>query len=189
MDTMIRKDFKYKKINNFLTIEERMLLKEYFLIKHRINNDFSQPHIEVNGPSFQIYGDAATDSLMLQKKELIEKESGLKLLPTYSFFRMYTMFTKLIKHSDRPACEISVTVCLDSDGTEWPIYMDGNPVYLEPGEAAIYLGLEVEHWREEFKGDYSSHIFMHYVNKDGPYVNCFMDERDFYGTRESRRKK
>ena len=26
MDTMIRKDFKYKKINNFLTIEERMLL-------------------------------------------------------------------------------------------------------------------------------------------------------------------
>ena len=186
---MIGKDFKYKKINNFLTLEERMLLKDYFLIKHRISNDFSQVHKEVNGPTFQIYGDAATDSLMLQKKELIEKESGLKLLPTYSFFRMYTMFTNLIKHTDRAACEISVTVCLDSDGTEWPIYMDGNPVYLEPGEAAIYLGCEVKHWREEFKGDYSSNVFLHYVNEEGPHAKWSMDERDFYGTQHVRKGK
>ena len=91
------------------------------------------------------------------------------------------MFSKLKKHTDRPACEISVTVSIDSDGTEWPIYMDGNPVYLEPGEGAIYLGCEVEHWREEFKGEYASQVFMHYVDKDGPHTNHFKDGRDLYG--------
>jgi len=32
---MIRKDFKYKKIKNFLTSDELILLKDYCIIKHR----------------------------------------------------------------------------------------------------------------------------------------------------------
>ena len=96
---------------------------------------------------------------------------------------VWFLYGKLVlkKHSDRPSCEISVTASIDSDGTEWPIYMDGNPVYLEPGEAAIYLGQEVEHWRDEFKGDYASQVFMHYVDRDGPHTDYYKDKRDLYG--------
>jgi hypothetical protein len=67
---------------------------------------------------------------------------------------MYTKFSDLPKHKDRPSCEISTTVNIASDGTTWPIFMDGKPLHLESGDAAIYLGMELTHWREEFKGDW-----------------------------------
>ena len=180
---MIRKDFKFKKLKNFLTLEEIALLKDYVIIRNRIN-EYPPKSDEVSQePNFYMYGDAVFDSLMLQKRKRVEEETGLKLLPTYSYFRMYTQYSSLKKHSDRPSCEISVTALIDSDGTEWPIYMDGNPVYLEPGEAAIYLGAEVEHWRDEFKGDYASQVFMHYVDRDGSHTDYYKDKRDLYGTK------
>ena len=40
----------------------------------------------------------------------MEKETNKKLLPTYAFWRTYTKFAVLEKHTDRPSCEISVTV-------------------------------------------------------------------------------
>ena len=100
----------------------------------------------------------------------MEKETGLKLFPTYSFFRLYTLLSDLKKHSDRPSCEVSVTVMLGSDGTQWPIYMDGKPVDLNPGDACIYLGCELEHWREPFEGDWHLQTFLHYVDQNGPHT-------------------
>ena len=38
---------------------------------------------------------------------------------------------------------------IGSDGTKWPIYMDGTEMNMEPGDATIYLGCEIVHWREE----------------------------------------
>ena len=89
------------------------------------------------------YGDQATDSLMLKKKNLIENESGKKLLPTYSFWRCYTQYADLEKHTDRPSCEISVSVNINSDGTSWPIFMEGTSLDLKKGDAVLYLGCEV----------------------------------------------
>ncbi len=63
-------------------------------------------------------------------------------MPTYAFTRFYTYNAELVKHTDRPACEISVSVMWDSDGTKWPLYVDGNPVDMKPGDAVIYLGCE-----------------------------------------------
>jgi hypothetical protein len=71
------------------------------------------------------------ESLMVNKLELMQKETGLELFPTYAFWRMYTLHADLKKHKDRPSCEISVTVMIGSDGTPWPIYMDGTEINLE----------------------------------------------------------
>ena len=71
------------------------------------------------------------ESLLKNKKEKMEEATNLKLLPTYSFWRMYTKLSDLSKHKDRESCEISVTIQIGSDGSNWPIYMNGKPITLE----------------------------------------------------------
>ena len=179
---IIGKDYKYKIIKNFLTKEEVYLFSLYCEIKHRTNlTEFDFDQNNVGDTVF--YGDPIMDSLMLTKKPLMEKETGKKLLATYSFWRTYTKFAILEKHTDRPACEISVTILIDSDKTKWPIFMDGNPLYLERGDAAVYLGCEVEHWRDEFKGDHQFQTFLHYVDAEGKNKEQYMDKRKFWGTK------
>ena len=115
------------------------------------------------------YGDPATDSILICKLDLMQKETGMELLPTYSFWRMYTYLADLKKHKDRPSCEISVTVKINSCGEPWPIFIEGKKIDLENGDGLIYKGCENEHWREEFQGDWHSQVFLHYVNKNGPH--------------------
>jgi hypothetical protein len=84
------KNIKYKLIKNFLTKEEIKLLTDYCRIKHRLNfNSFDDVQND-NGDSY-FYGDHLMESLMVNKLELIQKETGLELLPTYAFWRMYTI--------------------------------------------------------------------------------------------------
>ena len=177
---VIGKDFKYKIIKNFLTIEEQKLLSKYCEIKHRLNiSSFDQN--QNNNCDTYFYADKIMEALMISKKNIMEKETGIKLLPTYSFYRTYTKLATLTKHTDRPSCEISVTVQIDSDGTNWPIFMDGVPLNLNNGDAAIYLGCEVPHWRQEFTGDYQHQAFLHYVDKEGKNVEYYLDKRDYLG--------
>jgi hypothetical protein len=177
------KNLKYKLIKNFLTKEEIKLLACYCEIKHKLNFnsfDFNQSD---NGDTY-FYGDPLMESLMVNKLKLMQKETGLELLSTYAFWRMYTVNADLKKHKDRPSCEISVTVMIGSDGTKWPIYMEGTEINMEPGDAVIYLGCEIEHWREEFKGDYHIQTFLHYVDKNGPNKEWFLDKRLLYGVQK-----
>jgi hypothetical protein len=118
---------------------------------------------------------------MINKLNLMQKETGLELLPTYAFWRMYTTNADLKKHKDRPSCEISVTVMIGSDGNKWPIFMDGTEINMEPGDATIYLGCEIEHWREKFKGDWHAQTFLHYVDKNGVNKEWVKDKRMLYG--------
>ena len=179
------KDFKYKIIKNFLTKDEILLLKEHCIIKHRMNvTSFDEKMSPILDSHF--YGDPIMESLLINKKNIMEKETNLELLPTYSFWRMYTLFAELPKHTDRPSCEVSATVVIDSDGTSWPIFIDGTPLNLEIGDAAIYLGMQVKHWREEYKGDGQSQVFLHYVNKNGKYQNEFMDRRTLFGIEKNK---
>jgi len=176
----INNKFKFKVIKNFLTKEELSLLLDFTRIRHRINFE-SFDLQQSNNYDTKFYGDPITDSLLLQKKDLIQKEIGKALLPTYSFWRMYTHNAILKKHSDRESCEFSATVMLGSCGTKWPIFIDGVSVQLEPGEAVIYKGREFDHWREPFEGDWHSQCFLHYVDKEGPYKEFFRDKRMFWG--------
>ena len=173
-------DFKYKIIKNFLTQEEVKLLNDYCKIKHILNLNSFDFQQNDNGDTF-FYGDPLMESLMINKLDIMQKETGLELLCTYAFWRMYTFNADLKKHKDRPSCEISVTVMIGSDETPWPIYMDGTEINMEPGDAALYLGCEIEHWRKEFKGDWHAQTFLHYVDKNGPFKEWAKDKRLLYG--------
>ena len=184
---MIGKDFKYKLIKNFLTQEEIDIAKKYFTMKHRVNfTEFDESQMATSTCDSYWYGDPFAESLLLTKLKKMQEECGLELNPTYAFARVYTYLATLDKHKDRPSCEISVTVMIGSSGEKWPIYMDGKELHLNPGDAAIYLGCEVEHWREEFKGDWHSQVFLHYVDKNGPYASHIADGRSFWGVGKGR---
>ena len=91
---IIGKDYKFKKIKNFLTKEEIDLLSGYCEIKHRLNKtNFDNVQSNVFDTYFK--NDMIMDSLMLQKQKIMEKETGKKLLPTYSFWRCYTKYADL----------------------------------------------------------------------------------------------
>jgi hypothetical protein len=177
----LKKDFKYKFVDKFLTTEEVDLLNTYAQIRHRANKD-SFDFLQNNNGDTMYYGDPLMETILYKKINLMEKETGLKLLPTYAFWRTYTYNAELKKHKDRPSCEVSVTVMLGSDGTSWPIFMDGNSFDLKPGQALIYLGCELEHWRDSFKGDYHNQTFLHYVDQDGPFKDYRLDGRNILGT-------
>jgi len=177
----IGKDYKFKIIQNFLTKEEQKLLKEYCIIKHRIFlSDPNQGKGSMHMLTTWFYGDAIMDALLVTKKEFIEKEINKKIIPSYSFWRVYTEGDSLAKHKDRPSCEISLSITIDGTG-KWPLLIDGQEINLNNGDAVVYLGKEVLHWREELKTDYQSQCFLHYVDVDGPYVEFALDKRQALG--------
>lgn len=110
---------------------------------------------------------------------LMEQITGLTLLPTYSYARLYANGNTLDPHTDRPECEISVTMQLGrSHHYAWPIYMAGKRYDLGEGEGIIYRGCNLQHWRKPCDGPddyYSGQVFMHYVDANGPYADRACD--------------
>lgn len=177
----IGKDFKYKVIKNFLTQDEIELLNLYCEMYFTTNLQNFDESAKTSNADTHVYADKIMESLLLKKQNIMEKETNKKLLPTYSFWRMYTKYSDLKKHKDRESCEISVTVNIGSDGTPWPIFIEGTSVQLKQGDAVIYLGCELTHWREPFLGDWCAQCFLHYVDANGKNKEWEKDKRPYWG--------
>ena len=134
--------------------------------------------------SFSIYSDSTMETLSLVLKPTIEKTTKKKLVPTYTYARVYKKGDILWPHKDRHSCEYSITLALGGD--KWPIYMDAIELNLNPGDLAVYKGWEIEHWRNEFNGKECVQCFLHYneINEKAlPY-----DMRSYIATPLSTRK-
>jgi hypothetical protein len=122
----------------------------------------------------------------------MEKTTGLTLHPTYSYYRVYAPGDILERHKDRESCEISCTLCFNYEYTdyEWPIYMDGTPVVLEPGDMVVYRGCDLDHWREPFDikdlDAWQVQGFFHYVDANGPNADFKYDRRESIGYKEKK---
>jgi len=141
------------------------------------------------------YADPVMETLLMKVLPVMKEQTGLDLIPTYSYTRVYTKGSILWRHKDRPSCEISTTLNLGGD--MWPIYIDptgqnnilksqytdkgeecivkkgahpGNRVDLEPGDMLVYSGCDLEHWRNEFTGDICAQVFLHYNHRNGPFA-------------------
>ena len=107
----------------------------------------------------------------------IESAAGMKLLSTFTYFRVYKPGDILEKHTDRPSCEISITMCIRKKGKIWPIYINNTAIMLEEGDAVLYKGCEVVHWREPYtEGTKQAQVFLHYVDANGPYTEWKNDK-------------
>jgi hypothetical protein len=128
------------------------------------------------------YGDPAFDGLLEYLRPQVERASGLRLLPTYSYFRLYKHGDVLKRHRDRPACEISVTLNIGQKPLDpWPIWVENQSeryaASLRPGDALLYRGIDLFHWRDAYEGQALVQVFLHYVNRDGPNVDQKFDRR------------
>jgi len=135
-----------------------------------------------------IHGAPIFDKLLEELLPHFEKHCGKKLYPTYSYARLYKPGEELTIHRDRPACEISATLTLGFSGTKWPIYMGHNEdkteaseIIMEIGDAVLYRGMDVYHWREKFEGEWQAQVFLHYVDADGPHAEWKYDKREQLG--------
>ena len=110
----------------------------------------------------------------------IEQSTGELLLPTYAYARVYTNGDELPLHTDRPSCEVSVTIQLGrSHHYAWPIFVGEERFDLAEGDGVLYNG-EDYHWRNVCDGPknyYTAQIFLHYVRKNGSYSDYVGDKR------------
>ena len=128
------------------------------------------------------YGDPHLDMLLERVRGRVEHATGVALLPTYSYLRVYKLGNVLKAHRDRPACEVSMTVNLGMSADEpWPIWIAGPKgiasVSLNPGDGLIYRGCDCYHWREPFTGNHLAQAFLHYVDQNGPNTEWKYDKR------------
>tara|TARA_B100001059_G_scaffold201524_1_gene208937 strand:+ start:3052 stop:3615 length:564 start_codon:yes stop_codon:yes gene_type:complete len=157
-----------KLIKNFFNKKELNLLQEYCFNKLDEVKDY-----EIDGQSFSPawYEDSLMNTLLKTKLHVIEKKSKLKLFPTYAYWRYYIYGGMLAKHTDRPACEISVTACIKKYDN-WPIVVEGKKFELNEGDAVLYNGVLQKHWRPGvYKGEGMAQVFFHYVNQNGNFVH------------------
>lgn len=139
------------------------------------------------GHGYSAFGVDAAETLMQMLLPFVEVQTGHKLFPTYSFGRIYMKGASLIRHTDRPSCEVSVSVTIAQSGNEsWPlnlVSLSGKKVAadLMPGDLLLYKGIDVTHWRDEFVGDTQLQLFLHYVRQDGPYAKYKFDMRPSLG--------
>lgn len=133
------------------------------------------------------YADPLIEVLLQASKDAVEAATGKTLIPTYSYTRVYQPGEELKPHVDRPSCEISVTVNVATKGRFSPIYIkyknDAPQEHvLNPGDAVIYKGCDVVHWRKPLEADQLNVQFMlHYVDKNGPNAEYAKDKRAKYG--------
>jgi hypothetical protein len=128
-----------------------------------------------------IYSDSVNSEFQELYRNKLETLIGYSLYPTYTYARIYSPKEILEKHTDRPSCEISITATLEYDTFDdepWGFYVEPDiKIRLYPGDALVYKGCEIEHWREKFIGVYQTQVFMHYVDSNGLYADCKYDFR------------
>ena len=207
---------KYQVIKGALNYELANFIFNYFLLKRDAVKFMYEKNItyDNNGMlgtwsdkqvpnTYSIYADPVMETLLVKMLPVMAKETGLKLVPTYSYARLYKKGDILHRHKDRPSCEISTTLNLGGD--PWPIFIDGTgadsilagyetttrvkpgapegtKVLLEVGDMLVYSGCELEHWREPFEGETCGQVFLHYNHVNGPFAekNRF-DKRPMLG--------
>lgn len=175
---------KYMHLKNFLDINNcKELTAE---LKRLVDAKITTKDVQCP-TSEAIYGAVAFEKLLEDLRPYFEKATGKRLLPTYSYARLYKTGEKLKIHTDRPACEISATITLGFDGEAWPIYMgdenktNASEIKMGVGDAVLYRGMEKHHWRKKFKGNWQAQVFLHYVDADGPYKEWKFDKRPSLG--------
>jgi len=152
------------------------------IIGHYEGQDEQIPH------TYSQYSNIAMETLMLKCQPEMEKVTGLKLYPAYTYARIYKKGDELKRHKDRFSCEISTTMNLGGD--DWPIYLEpsgeigkkGIKIDLKPGDMLVYSGCELEHWRNKFRGKECIQAFLHYNNRKTPGAKDNMfDKRPHLG--------
>ena len=200
---MTFKKNKYAVIKQAISSDMSEFIFNYFLMKKQVYDsllkyNYMSPYEDIMGKyennneqipnTYSHYSDIVMETLLLKCQSKMEKITGLKLYPSYTYARVYKKGDELKRHKDRFSCEISTTMNLGGDN--WDIFLEpsgernkkGIKVKLNPGDMLVYRGVDLEHWREKFTGKVCAQVFLHYnnVKTKGSKENMF-DKRIHLG--------
>ena len=186
---------KYVVIKNAISEDLANFCYDYFMMKRKVartmfDTRYISQFTEYFGvwndeqvpETYSHYSDIVMETLLVKLLPIMEKNTGLKLNPNYSYARIYKKGDVLHRHKDRFSCEISTTMHLG--GGCWPIFLEpdesegimkedkyipskskGVKILLMPGDMLVYRGNELEHWRDKLLFDDCGQVFLHYNNK------------------------
>ncbi len=158
---------------------------------------FLREAVMLKRPALEIYGyqhkpmTAFLWGLTPVMAELTKRE----VIPTYAYFRVYREGDVCWVHSDRFACEHSLSLTLAySDGKPWSFEIGRdrltqvrpvettfhedahNAIDMQVGDAILYQGVHYRHGRVTPNPNrWSAHMFLHWVDAYGPYRNEAFD--------------
>jgi hypothetical protein len=147
---------------------------------------FSQSAPILDRPAVELYGHHYKPMIQFLwgLTPIVSNLAGRELLPTYNYFRIYPKGAICRVHSDRAACEHSLSLTLGySDDIPWPLEIDRALIdTVEPiadsfahadvaslpmtaGGAVFYRGVEHRHGRTTPNPNrWSAHMFLHWVD-------------------------
>jgi len=158
----------YLKINSNLELLKKGVIEK--------NNNWTNPNnIQ---PSIKLYNSNLGISLHKILTPLYSQISKKNLIPSYSFIRKYYQNNLLPPHIDRPSCQYSATLQLDrSKDKPWKFnLLDITKTYSKIieiidqkiGDIILYKGEKLLHWRLPLEYEWSTHLFLHWVDGDDP---------------------
>jgi hypothetical protein len=157
-------------------------------------------------PTIELYGYAWPTLLGLHwgLTAAVEEAAGVRLLPSYAYFRTYQQGDRCKVHIDRPSCEHSLSLTIGySDDQPWalcvgerewtieqmradPMAADfGEEPYaafaMRPGDGVLYRGVVRRHGRVAPNPNrWSAHLFLHWVERGGPFAEWAFDRQKVF---------
>lgn len=185
--TQTFKEDKYIIVKSFIENPLLRVAYNYALMMEKVGKA-EKGKLQVLGTPIIRY-DVFLETLLEEVRPQVELATNTKLYPSYAYARNYKKGDILSKHKDRSACEVAVTLTLGADdNTSWPIYLNGpkgvSEIHLNPGDALLYRGCEVEHWRESFTGNRQVQLLLFYVEQNGPNAEWQFDKRKQLGVKK-----
>ena len=108
---------------------------DFMMKNNKVNpaNPFIGNRVDHQIPgAYSKYADWVMETLLMFMIPIMKAKTGMELVPTYSYTRLYEKGNVLDRHKDRNSCEVSATLHLGGD--EWPIFID------ETGTDNILIG-------------------------------------------------
>ena len=139
----------------------RLIMKEISIIpNNEIVLDEKRSRITSNFNRFSKF----SNLLLPVAKEIFQSDS---LLPSYAFWARYLGKDAFLeRHKDLNACTYTIDYCINQF-IEWPIFIEGHEIILEPNQAVCFMGEDQEHWRGDWiPGNVVDMMFFHYVEPD-----------------------
>jgi alkylated DNA repair dioxygenase AlkB len=173
----------YVKVDNMISKEKAKELSD-FMIYYCENNPLADAPDFICPKTKSIRLHPILDKLLEELTPKISKITGKTLYPTFSFGRLYKKGDDLPVHTDRHLCEYSITLCLGREGVTWPIWMSeeesvASSCDMDVGDAVVYMGCRMHHWREPYEGEWMTQVFLHWVDAFGPYADYKFGKRPY----------
>jgi hypothetical protein len=136
----------------------------------------------------------------------VSQVAGIELIPSYAYFRIYQKGDVCRVHSDRQACEHSLSLTVElGDNVPWALSMEkrhldepspaidsnfGNEPFssipMRAGDGVMYRGVNHRHGRlDPNPNSWSAHMFLHWVDPDGPYADHAFDRANLEAARRA----